>query len=192
MLPGDDQLLLAMGQAMADFVAAVASVPPNHWDSPSPCESWSVFDVVDHVVMGDRFAVKILGGASYDQAVTDLVGLDEDLADPAGEVAEAARQALVAFDGSLDRIVDHPVGAIPARRFLGFRVIDQLGHTWDIAQGAKQPIALNPAVVEVGLGVVAVEQTVLRGSDHFETLDGAPPDSQDATDVFLHLIGRRN
>lgn len=189
-LPEDDQLLLAMGHAMAGFIEVVATVRPNQWEAATPCDDWSVFDVVDHVFQGDQFVVKLLGGASLADAASDLVGLDPSLEDPAGEVARAAQTALEAFGGSLDRLVDHRVGQITARRFLAFRVIDQLGHTWDVARGTKQSIALDPAVVEVGLGVVLAEQAVLRKSEHFATPDGAPPNSQDATDAFLHFIGR--
>lgn len=190
-LPGDDQLLLAMGHAMAGFVDVVASIQPNQWGAPSPCDGWSVFDVVDHVVMGDRCAVRLLAGTSLEDATADLVGLDRATTNPAEETAQVARATLEAFGGSLDEMVDHPVGPLAARRLLGLRVVDYLGHTWDVARGTKLHIALDPAVVEVGLGIVLAEEAVLRKSEHYATLDDRPPDSQDATDAFLHFIGRR-
>ena len=57
---------------MAGFAATVAAVEAHQWDVPSPCEGWSVFDVVDHVVAGERFTVGVLGGASLDDAVAAL------------------------------------------------------------------------------------------------------------------------
>lgn len=179
-----------MGHAIAGFVDVVASIRPDQWDAASPCDGWSVFDVVDHVVMGDRFAVRVLGGATLGEAVSGLVGLDTDPQGAPGEVARVGEAALEAFASSLDVVVDHPAGAISGRRFIGFRIIDYLGHTWDVARGIRQPRVLDPAAVEVGIRVALAEEAQLETSDHFETVAGEPPQSQDATDVFLHLIGR--
>ncbi|MEM7288469.1 MAG: maleylpyruvate isomerase N-terminal domain-containing protein, partial [Actinomycetota bacterium] len=126
-MASDDQLRDAMAKTMAGFAAVVAALEPQHWDLPSPCTQWSVFDVVDHVVAGERFTVEVLAGASLAEAVEAQAGLDPQNADAVGQVTDAAAAALAAFDGSLDRIIDHRVGRISARRMLGFRIIDQLG-----------------------------------------------------------------
>ena len=135
----DDELRDAMARAMTGFAAVVAELVADEWDRPSMCDGWTVGDVVEHIVGGDRFAPIILGGGSLDDAIAAVVGVDHLGTDPSGAVADAAASTRDAFAASLDRTVDHPVGEIPARRFLGFRVLDQLGHTWDIGTGARPP-----------------------------------------------------
>lgn len=189
-MASDDTLRTTMATTMAGFARAVAALEPEHWDAPSPCAGWSVFDVVDHVVAGERFTVAVLGGASLADAVEATVGLDDESADVVAQLTNAAAEALAAFDGSLDRIIDHRVGQITARRMLGFRIIDQLGHTWDVATAAGQRVDLAPQALAIGVEIALDERTTLEQSDHFAT---APADQLETTDqltMFLHTIGR--
>lgn len=180
-----------MATAMAGFADVVAAVEPDHWDLPSPCEGWSVTDVVDHVVTGERFTVQMLAGASLSDAVQVITGLDPGDEDVVGQLTEAAAEALAAFDGSLDRTVDHPVGPITARRMLGFRIIDQLGHTWDVATAIGQGVELDPAALAIGLEISHAERPTLEQSANFATsADDDPPVGADPLTTFLHLLGR--
>lgn len=54
-MASDAQLRGAMASTMTGFAALVAALEPQHWYQPTPCTGWSVFDVVDHVVPGERF-----------------------------------------------------------------------------------------------------------------------------------------
>ena len=65
----DDELRTAMASAMEGFATAVAAIEAADWDKPSPCDGWSVYDVVDHVIAGDRFAAIVLGGGSLEDAI---------------------------------------------------------------------------------------------------------------------------
>lgn len=189
-MSSDEQLRQAMAATMSGFAAAVAALEPEHWDRPSPCEGWSVFDVVDHVVAGERFTVGVLNGLSLDDAVEALVGLDPQNPDPIGQVTEAAAAALAAFDGSLDRIIEHRVGPITARRMLGFRIIDQLGHTWDVATATNQPVVLDPDALALGVEIALSERPTLERSTHFATSPNDEVDSGDPLTTFLTTIGR--
>lgn len=188
-MASDDQLRHAMSKTMAGF-AAVVALEPEHWDRPSPCAGWTVFDVVDHVVAGERFTVAVLAGASLAEAVEAQVGLDPQNADAVSQVTDAAAAALAAFDGSLDRIIQHRVGPISARRMLGFRIIDQLGHTWDVATATDQPVALDPDTLEVGVGIALRERTTLERSPNFATSPDDEIETGDPLPTFLRTIGR--
>lgn len=186
----DDELRDAMARAMVGFSTAVATIEPDQWELPSPCAGWTVFDVVDHVVAGDRFVVRALDGASLDEATEGLIGL-EHRSDAVEQVEGAAAAALRAFAEPLDRMVDHRVGSIPARRFLGFRVIDQLGHTWDLAAATDRPLDLDPGALRVGLEIALAELETLERSTNFATSAGDVAESTDALTTFLTAIGRR-
>ena len=189
-MASDEQLRDAMAKTMAGFAAVVAALEPQHWDRPSPCTQWSVFDVIDHVVAGERFTVEVLAGASLAEAVEAQVGLDPQNADAVGQVTDAAAAALAAFDGSLDRIIDHRVGRISARRMLGFRIIDQLGHTWDVATATDQPVALDPDALALGVEIALAELTTLERSPNFATSPDDRVEMGDPLTTFLRTIGR--
>ena len=175
---------------MAGFAAIVGEVGPDDWSSDSPCEGWSVFDVVDHVIAGDRFAAIVLGGGTLDAAIGAVVGIDHVGADAVAATVDAAAGARTGFAGPLDAEVEHPVGRIPARRFLGFRIMDQLGHTWDVATGIDRPVTLAPDAVAVALEVAATERAMLDASAHFAMPPGVDVDSGDPQSTFLRMIGR--
>lgn len=177
-----------MGLAMRGFVAAVAMLETRHSDWPTPCTEWSVLDVVDHVVAGDRFTALTLSGAPLAVAAETSEGLDTANPDLVAQVEDAAALALEGFEGSLDRIIEHRIGPVSARRVLGFRIIDQLGHTWDIATAARLPVLLEPDALAVGLEVTLAERLTLERSPNFAL--GAVDPAGDPLTRFLRAIGR--
>lgn len=189
-MASDDQLRDAMGKAMTGFAAVVAAVQSEHWDRPSPCSQWSVRDVVDHVVAGERFTVAVMGGASLADAIEQTIGLDPHDTDVDGQLTAAAAAALASFDGSLDRMIDHRVGSISGRRMLGFRIIDQLGHTWDVATATDQPVVLDAGALSVGVEIALAERTTLEQSDNFATAPGDRVETGDPLTTFLRALGR--
>lgn len=189
-MASDDQLREAMAAAMKRFAAVVATLEAPHWDLPTPCTEWSVFDVVDHVVAGDRFTTSTLRGASVGDASEKQFGVDPQNPDVVGQIEDAAADALAAFAGSLDRIVEHRIGPVPARRVLGFRIIDQLGHTWDVATATGQPAALDPDALAVGVEVALAERMTLARSPNFAIQPAGPEAAGDPLATFLRGIGR--
>jgi uncharacterized protein (TIGR03086 family) len=187
----DDQLRSAMATAMEGFAAAVEAVEPHHWEQPSPCSEWSVWDVINHVVAGEHFTTEVLGGASLAAAVEAQVGLDPQNPDLVSQVVAASAVALTAFEGSLERTVEHRVGTITARRMLGFRIIDELGHTWDVATATGQSPNLDTDALAIGTEIALMERTTLERSPNFATTshDREAPVGDQLT-VFLHAIGR--
>ena len=99
------------------------------------CSGWTVKEVADHIVGGNRFAVALLGGASTEDAMAAArTGSFEG--DPMERFDETAAAQLAAFEaeGALDRIVHHPAGDMSGSAFVGFRSGDLLLHGWDIAR----------------------------------------------------------
>ncbi len=189
-MASDDQLREAMAATMRGFASVVATLEPQHWDLPTPCTGWSVFDVVDHVVAGERFTELTLNGAPLADASEGDAGIDPQHPDVVAQVTEAAAAVLAAFDGNLDRVIAHRIGPVSARRVIGFRIIDQLGHTWDVATAIGQPVTLDPRALAIGLEVVRAERETLERSPNFVTLPEDPGAMRDPQATFLHAIGR--
>ena len=118
-----------------EYRTRLVAVPADRWGDPSVCGKWTVKDVADHIVGGNRFAVALLDGGSTEEAMAvartgSFEGAPVELFD---ETA-AAQLASFEADGALDRIVHHPAGDMPGASFVGFRAGDLLLHGWDIAR----------------------------------------------------------
>lgn len=179
-----------MAAAMAGFAGVVAGLDHHHWDLPSPCTGWSVFDVVDHVVAGERFTAAVMAGASLEDGIAATVGMDRHSTDVVGQLTAAAAEALASFDGALDRTVEHRVGVISGRRMLGFRIIDQLGHTWDVATASGQAANLDPAALAIGVDIALAERETLERSPNFATTASDQVETGEVLSTFLKVIGR--
>lgn len=189
-MPSDDDLRHAMAAAMTGFAETIATLTDTDLDAASMCDGWTVRDVVEHIIGGDRFAAFVLDGGSLHDAIGAVMGVDHLGDDMMASVADASAGARAGFTRSLDRIVEHPVGVIPARRFISFRVLDQLGHTWDIAEALDREVALDPEAVRVALEIVDLERDMLDASEHFAMPPAIDADDTDPQVTFLRSIGR--
>jgi uncharacterized protein (TIGR03086 family) len=125
----------ALARATAEYEQRLLAVRADQWDQPSVCSDWTVKDVADHVLGGNRFAAALVTGASSDDALTHALAADFD-GDPVAAFVESATGQLDAFQrpGALEATVLHPQGDISGRTFLYFRVGDLLLHGWDLAR----------------------------------------------------------
>ncbi|MEU0095810.1 maleylpyruvate isomerase family mycothiol-dependent enzyme [Kribbella sp. NPDC006257] len=133
--------------ATADFERTVAALPPNSWNNDTPCDI-TVREVVDHVVAGNIFAVRLLAGACAADAVADL---DADhLGDDAlAAVVTSGAEQLTAFAAAdQTRSLHHPSRDISYQTFVRFRLGELVIHAWDLAVGADLDRTLNPVVAE--------------------------------------------
>jgi uncharacterized protein (TIGR03086 family) len=130
-------------QRLSDaFAAKVAAVPNDAWEEPSPCEGWTVRDLVQHVVdtqglflgfvgkeLGDIPSVKDDPAAAWDAARAKI---QHELDDPKLATAE--------FDGFLGRTTFEA----SVDKFLA---VDQVVHGWDLARAAGLDETIDPADV---------------------------------------------
>jgi len=59
--------------ASAEFERVVRQLPADSWDRPTP-STFSVRELVQHVVVGNRFTALLLAGVDRDEARTLLAG----------------------------------------------------------------------------------------------------------------------
>lgn len=139
----------ALERACTSFRSRLAVVPPEAWDRASSCEGWSIGDVVDHVIGGNRFAVAVLDGATVEEAMDaarrpGFEGARLELHD------ESARAQIAAFTRGLDRQVQHPAGAMSGATFCRLRIGDVALHGWDLSRSLGQD-AVDDDVAAVAL-----------------------------------------
>jgi uncharacterized protein (TIGR03083 family) len=58
----------SLDRARSEFDRRLRAVEPGEWSLETPCEGWTVRDLVNHVVGGNRMAVALLAGSSREDA----------------------------------------------------------------------------------------------------------------------------
>src|SRR6476659_5681362 len=109
----------------------------------SPCEGWTVRDVVNHITGGATlFALSVEQGAVPDEVLGRLMGGDNLGDDAQGAWKVAADHAMDAFEqpGALDKTVTLPFGEMPGSVALSIAVFDVLTHAVDIASSTGQQV----------------------------------------------------
>ena len=119
----------------ARFTTVVDAIPSSAWGAPSPCEAWSVRDVVEHVVDSER---EFLGRMPFGRPAGSP-GVDE----PAGDPLDRWRRIRDMMQAALD---DPASSSHSYEGYFGpttfaetvdtFYTDDLLVHSWDVARGA--------------------------------------------------------
>jgi uncharacterized protein (TIGR03086 family) len=183
----------SLERAHAEVRRRLDVVGSDQWDRPTPCEGWSVRDLVRHMAVGATMAMRILAGESWPrEIVVEEVATAPDLK-AEWERRTAEERAGFAVPGALGRTVVHPVmGEIPGARLLGMRVGDALLHAWDLARAVGADDALDPELVTQVWAHMAPMAGTIGGSGFF----GSGPSGDVGEDAplqvrLLDLSGRR-
>src|ERR1700689_4698798 len=130
-----------------NFLSVFDQVTDDELTLPTPCESWSVADLIWHVARASDMTVLLLDGASREEA-TDLFKVEVP-----PDVLEQCRRALSeqasAFVNASDTelIVHHPMGDIPVHQLFDFRIMDLTLHAWDLARAIDESEELPDVLV---------------------------------------------
>jgi hypothetical protein len=101
--------------ASAEFERVVRQLPADAWDRPTPSEI-SVREVIEHVVVGNRFTALLLAGVDRDHAQDMLTG-DQLGADPVGCRGRLGATSSSGLRGDSERAAGvRPEGRGPRRR----------------------------------------------------------------------------
>jgi uncharacterized protein (TIGR03086 family) len=160
----------------------IAGMSPEQIDNTTPCDDWTVRELLNHVVGGAH----MFAGAFTGQAPAGHDGHDGPVDLLGGDPAAAWQGAMEAFEagvdspGALDNMVPMPWGPTPGTIVYEILKFDVLVHAWDLAKATGQQVALPDEMVE---GTIAVAKQFispeLRASGAFgpevEAPAGASP-----------------
>lgn len=177
-------------RASAAFGEQVAAVGDHEWDLPTPCAEWDVRSLVAHVVVGDSQVARTLAG----ERIERVEEVDASILGPSPLATwrGTAIAAIEAFSvpGILDEVHPHPVGDLPGRHILGFRVTDGLVHAWDLARARSVDIELADDIAEYCLEFWLPMARGLERSGYFSAaVDPGPAAAAPAR--LLALLGRQ-
>lgn len=179
-------------RAFSDTRAVLANVTPDQLDNPTPCQSWQVRELINHVVGGSFwFAGTVNNGVAPAVAETDYTA-----GDMVATYDDGIKQAVAAFGapGALDKTVDLPFGTLPCAAYMGIATTDAFMHGWDLAKATGQPTDLDPELAAQLLeGARMFIQPAFRGEDGklpFGPEQPVPANGSNA-DALAAFLGRK-
>lgn len=176
--------------AIAATREVVAKVGKDQLDLPTPCASWKVSDLVNHLIGAQHFFAANMNGeapaAAGDFTGGDLVAAYDE--------ATAACVAAFSADGAMGRMVKLPFGDMPGAAWAGLAATDTFTHGWDLAKATGQSTDLAP---ELAAGLLAAArqniQPAFRGEDGKApfTAELEAPEGATNADKLAAFLGRQ-
>ena len=182
----DPDLVDFYTRASAFFGEQVIAIGDEEWDLPVTDE-WIVKAVVAHVVVAESQIPDVVNGGAFHRYDVDMSILGHD---PVSVWRGTAVNALHAMaEADLDAVVEHPVGQIPMRMVVGFRITDNLIHGWEISAARGIDLDLDAEIAEWALDFWLPLVPALEGSDAFGPMLEPVDDRPDSR--LLALLGRQ-
>jgi uncharacterized protein (TIGR03086 family) len=141
-------VLANFDRAVAAANAVLGKIQPGQYSSPTPCDKWTVRDVINHVTSGNLRGAAMLTGDDPPDRDADVLG-DDPLGAFERSVADA-RAAMVA-PGALTKTVATPLGEQPGVFVVHIRVNELIVHSWDLAKATGQSTDIDPDLAESAL-----------------------------------------
>ena len=175
-------------QAVSVAHDVLSGVDAGQLGDPTPCESWDVAALINHLVGAQHFFLAGLEGTPPgeppDAAAGDFVSAFD----------EVSSKCLAGFegDGVLTRMFTLPFGEMPGAALIGLASTDTFQHAWDLAKATGQDTDLAPELAEA---LLAQSQASIQES--FRGPEGAPfgaeqvaPEGASPADRLAAFLGR--
>jgi len=176
-------------QAISVARDVLANVTPEQMQNATPCASWDVAGLINHMVGGQHFFRAGMDGVEFDGELPDFAAGDYK-----ASFDEAAAACVDCFsaDGAMEKTVLMPFGEFPGAGFMGMAMTDTFQHAWDLAKATGQDTNLAP---ELAAGILAQSKQSIQ--DAFRGPEGAPfgaeahcADDACAADRLAAFLGR--
>ena len=179
-------------RACASTVAVLAGVRAADFARPTPCRSWTVKDVVNHIIGSAAWYAEL----AEEGAVPDGEEGDHTAGDFHAAFRREADRLVAAFSapGAMDKIMEMPFGGMPGSVCVWIASGDIFTHGWDLARATGQASDLDPELA--GQLLAQVEKLLpdaLRGPEGEAPFGPAiaVADSAPAADRLAAFTGRQ-
>jgi len=183
----------SLRRAADGFRGVVAQIGDDQWQLATPCDGWTVRQLVGHVAAGCQMAATLADGGNRQDAIA-VLGVDHLGDDPVAAIDVALGRQQAAFERpDIDaRVFHHPAGDMPGAQLVRFRLGDLLVHQWDLAQAIGVDDALDPALVrEVWDGIAPMVPMMAASGVFGSGASGAVTDDAPLHVRLLDAMGRR-
>jgi uncharacterized protein (TIGR03086 family) len=183
-------------RAMDVTAGIVPVVAPEQWDNPTPCAGWLVRDLLAHII--GQYHGFALAASGQPTTVEDFRPRPVTT-DAVSSYTSAAVLVTEAFaePGVLDRRFHLPEirdgGSFPARAAIGFHLVDEVAHAWDLAKSIGVPVEFDEQVLAAALSISlqVPNDSASRGAGFaFAPAEAADPGLA-TLDRIVALLGRR-
>ncbi|MCW2546658.1 MAG: hypothetical protein JWN96_1118 [Mycobacterium sp.] len=171
----------ALGPLLA---GVVGKIQPDQLGNPTPCASFTVGDILGHMVGGAAAFSAAFRGTEPSASTLPVDNLAAFI--PAlSDLAEAMHGP-----DALNRTIQAPFGELDGVNFARFVVLDGLVHGWDLSMATAQTYEPPDELVA---GVMAFASGALDGLRDGDTFAAAvePPDDADPIERLAAYTGRR-
>jgi len=178
-------------RAFASTRSVLANVTPDQLSNPTPCQSWQVRELVNHLVGVSLWCAETANtGAAPPPPETDFT-----TGDMVAVYDDGIAAAVDAFGrpSALDKMITLPFGTLPGSVYLGIITTDAFTHGWDLARATGQSTDLDPQLAEDLLaGARIFIQPAFRGEDGVRPFgaEQEPPRGATNADVLAAFLGR--
>lgn len=166
----------------------VAALDVDQWDRPTPCQEWTVRDLVNHVTGEDLWTPPLMAGATIEEVGGrfdgDLLGDDPPAA--AREAAAGAADA-VAQHLTSDGMVHLSYGEESMDEYVRQLAADHLVHAWDLAVATDGDARLDPEDVALVAGWFVDREDAYRSA---AAIGPAVAGAGSAQDRLIGAFGR--
>ncbi|MCZ7528924.1 MAG: TIGR03086 family metal-binding protein [Acidimicrobiia bacterium] len=180
-------------QAFASTRSVLENVSPDQMNDPTPCQSWKVNELVNHIVGGAKWFGSVVESGASDDDGSDLP--DFAGGDYLAAFDQGVKGSVAGFGkpDAADKMLTLPFGAMPGSAFYGLATTDTFVHRWDLAKATGQGTDLEPELAQMLLDVSRENlEDSWRGPD-----PGAPfgpeqeaPDGASTADQLAAFLGR--
>jgi uncharacterized protein (TIGR03086 family) len=153
-------------QSFASTASVLDGVSKDQLDLQTPCRSWTVRELVNHVVGGSHFWATVVETGGVE------AGRDEEANPADGDFAssfrEGADKTVAAFSapGAMEKMLTLPFGQVPGSAFLWIAAGDSFTHGWDLAKATGQSTDLDPVLASTILeAITPMLPDAMRGDD---------------------------
>ncbi|MDP9847250.1 uncharacterized protein (TIGR03086 family) [Streptosporangium lutulentum] len=182
-------------RAVLASVDLVATVAIEDLGRSTPCDGWTLADLLAHMTVQHHGFAAAAEGAGADLSVWRVEPLGDDAVSAYAVAAERVTAAFAA-DGVPDRefaLPEFGKGAtFPASQAIGFHLIDYLVHGWDVARSLGVGFTVEPELVEavwpIALAIPDDERRRRPGSAFQPGL--VVPEDATRFDRILAMLGR--
>jgi len=181
-------------RAFASTRLVLTNVSAEQLEDPTPCASWTVRELVNHIVGGTTFFAETI-----EAGTSPIPDVAQDFAsgDVVATFDEGAKRAIAAFgaEGAMDRVVKAPIGEVPGSIFVWIASVDTFAHGWDLAKATGQSTDLDPELASQLLDVSKLALTDnFRGADKKAPFGYAVevPDAAPYADRLAGFLGRQD
>ncbi|MET1073308.1 MAG: TIGR03086 family metal-binding protein [Umezawaea sp.] len=184
------ELIEAHGLGITEFDRRVRRVRPEQWSLGTPCEKWSVRDLVGHIVHEQLWAPELLAGCTPEQVGDRFDGdtLGDDPLHSWVLAAAAAREAWITPKALL-RPVHLSYGKTTAVEYGWQMTTDLVVHSWDLARAIGADERIDPDLAQAVLDYLEPHADEWRSSGVFGPAVPVPDDA-DAQTRLLGSTGR--